>query len=323
LRRRAPPQFPLASESRLGGQMADADLRPMSLGEVLDRTFKLYKNHFWLFTGITALPFFLVLLAEVAIAAFAAVRAPGSPAPPFSPGALGSVIGGGGIVVILYLLMFGAAHAATVFAVSDVYLSRPVSIRGSFARVGWKALRVLLVYVLIILLVGAAFFVVGVLGAIMRSPALIGIGFLLLFVPAIILVCRTAVAVPTAMLENAGAVRSLERSLVLTKGHAAQIFVIFLLVVTFTYVAILIFQVPVMVLMLASLGSHKPPSFGLQMLQHLGEFVSQVLAGPIGTIAFSLMYYNLRVRKEAFDIQHLMTTIGTTANPTLSTPSTV
>jgi hypothetical protein len=30
------------------------------------------------------------------------------------------------------------------------------------------------------------------------------------------------------------------------------------------------------------------------------------LVGPIGTIAFSLMYYNLRVRKEAFDVQHLM-----------------
>jgi hypothetical protein len=303
--------------------MADADLRPMSLGEGLDRTFKLYKNHFWLFTGITALPFFLVLLAEVAIAAFASIRSHGAAAPPISPGALGSVIGGGAVVVILYLLMFGAAHAATVFAVSDVYLSRPVTIRGSFARVGWKALRVLLVYFLIILVVGAAFFMVGMLGAIMRSPGTIALGFLILFVPVLILVCRTAVAVPTAMLENAGAVRSLERSLVLTKGHAMQIFVIFLLVVTCTYVAVLIFQMPIMMLMLVSMGSHRAPGFGLQVLQHLGEFVSQVLAGPIGTIAFSLMYYNLRVRKEAFDIQHLMTTIGTGTNSTLSSPSTV
>jgi hypothetical protein len=61
----------------------------------------------------------------------------------------------------------------------------------------------------------------------------------------------------------------------------------------------------------------------VQVLQHLGAFVSQVLAGPIGTIAFSLMYYNLRVRKEAFDIQHLMSSMDAAANPTLGSPSTV
>src|SRR5262249_43816591 len=98
----------------LGGQMADVDLRPVSLGEVLDRTFKLYKSHFWLFTGITALPFLLVLIAEVVISAMGIGRAPSSSTPPVSAGAIGGMIGGGVVVVLLYLLMFGAAHAATV-----------------------------------------------------------------------------------------------------------------------------------------------------------------------------------------------------------------
>jgi len=307
----------------LGDKMADADLRPMSLGEVLDRTFKLYKNHFWLFTGITALPFFLVLIAEVAIAGFTYAKRSGAATPPLSPGALGGVIGGGVVVGILYLVMFGAAHAATVFAVSDVYLSRPVSIRGSFARVGWKALRVLLVYFLIILIAGGGFFAIIMAGAVMRSPLIMLLAFLLFLIPVFMLVCRTAVAVPTAMLENTGAIRSIERSLALTKGHVMQIFVIFLLVLTFTYVAVLIFQVPVMVWAVAAMAAHREPSFGLQVLQHLGAFVSQVLAGPIGTIAFSLMYYNLRVRKEAFDIQHLMSSMDTTANPALGSASTV
>jgi hypothetical protein len=40
-----------------------------------------------------------------------------------------------------------------------------------------------------------------------------------------------------------------------------------------------------------------------------------VLVGPIGTIAFSLMYYNLRVRKEAFDIQHLMASMTSNSQP--------
>jgi hypothetical protein len=50
-------------------------------------------------------------------------------------------------------------------------------------------------------------------------------------------------------------------------------------------------------------------------LQHVSTFLSQVLVGPIATIAFSLMYYNLRVRREAFDIQHLMTSLDSYPAP--------
>ena len=301
--------------------MADADLRPMSLGEVLDRTFNLYKNNFWLFAGITALPFFLLLIVQVGIAAVssAAANAPVTHAPPFSPGAIGGMIGGGALVMVLYLLMIGAAHAATVFAVSDLYLSRPASIRGSFERVGWKVFRVLAVFFLIGLILAVGFVIVVAFGFAIRSPGLMILGFILLIAPVIILVCRMAVSIPAAMLEDLGAVRAMERSVHLTKGHVMQIFVIFLLVLVATYVAILVLQMPLLILMVTSAAAHKTPSFGLQVLQQLAAFVSQVLVGPIGTIAFSLMYYNLRVRKEAFDIQHLMSSM--TSNPAPNAPS--
>jgi hypothetical protein len=311
--------------------MADADIRPMSLGEVLDRTFNLYKNHFWLFAGITALPFSLLLIAQIAVAAASSVaaKAPVAQAPPFSPGAVGGMIGGGALVLILYFVMIGAAHAATVFAVSDLYLSRPVSIRGSFARVGWKVLRVLAVFLLLglILVVGLA--VIAVFGFVFPTAILKGIGWLSLIlvvgIPVAVLIltailmCRVAVSIPAAMLEDLGAVRALERSVNLTKGHVLQIFAIFLLVLVATYVAVLVLQMPLLILMMTSVAAHQTPSFGLQVLQQLAAFVSQVLVGPIGTIAFSLMYYNLRVRKEAFDIQHLMASMS--ANPEPNAPS--
>lgn len=297
--------------------MANADLRPMTLGEVLDRTFNLYKNHFWLFVGIAALPFSLLLIVQVGIAAVssAAANAPVARATPFSPGAIGGMIGGGALVMVLYFLMIGAAHAATVFAVSDLYLSRPTSIRGSFERVGWKVLRVLLIFILMGLILIVGFVIVAMLGFAIRSPALIGLGFILLIAPVVILMCRMAVSIPAAMLEDLGAVRAMERSVHLTKDHVMQIFVIFLLVVVATYVAILVLQMPLLILMMASTLAHKTPSFGLQVLQQLAAFVSQVLVGPIGTIAFSLMYYNLRVRKEAFDIQHLMASMTSNSAP--------
>jgi hypothetical protein len=301
--------------------MADADLRPMTLGEVLDRTFSLYKNHFWLFAGIAALPFSLLLLVQIAIVivGLGSTTTPTTHTPPLSAGAIGGMVGGGAAVMILYFLMIGAANAATVFAVSDLYLSRPVSIRGSFAKVGWKVFRVLALFFLIGLIIVVAFAIVGIFAFALRTPVIAVLGFLLLIAPLVIFFCRMAVSIPAAMLEDLGAVRALERSVHLTKGHVMQIFAIFLLVVVATYVAILVLQMPLLILMMASAAAHKTPSLSLQVLQQLAAFVSQVLVGPIGTIAFSLMYYNLRVRKEAFDIQHLMASM--TTNPEPNAPS--
>lgn len=266
--------------------MADVTLRPMTLGQVLDTTFSLYKRNFWLFVGITSIPFLAVLILQVGAAALQLSR----PSPqPASPALASGAIVGGIVFLLAYFLLAGAAQAATIFAVSDLYLGRAATVRGSFRKVGGKAFRVILV----LLLVGLA----------------VGVGFLLLIIPGIILFCRTAVAVPASMLEDTKAVGSIERSMQLTKGFAMQIFLIFLLVWVLSYIALLIFQVPFAYLQGAAAQARQTLSFGMLALEHLSSFLSNVLVGPIGTIAFSLMYYNLRVRKEAFDIQHLMNSL--------------
>ncbi len=283
--------------------MADVDLRPMSLGEVLDRTFNLYKNHFWLFTGITALPFLALLLINVGIAAVQTAKLAGAQAPKGvvlpSPSVIVGAVAGFFLFMLLYLFLLGAAQAATVFAVSDLYLHRTPGLRDCYKRVGLKALRVIAILILVSIVVG--------------------VGFLLLIVPGIILFCRTALAVPVSMLEGSKAIRSIERSMELTKDYAFQVFVIFVMVWVVTSLVTAIFQFPLLFFVFNAARTHQQLSFGMLFLQHLGSFVSQVLAAPIGTIAFSLMYYNLRVRKEAFDIQHLMASLGT--NPAPSAPS--
>jgi hypothetical protein len=277
--------------------MADVDLRPMTLGEVLDRTFKLYKSNFLLFAGITAVPSLVLLIVQLISSwmqteAVRMAQARGGPVPPstnFFLGALAGMI----LFGMVYLLLLGYAQAATVFAVSDLYLGRTPTIGGSYRRVGAKAFRVLLILILVALAVG--------------------VGFILLIIPGFILLCRTAISVPASMLEDSKSIRSIERSMDLTKGHAAQIFVIFLLVWCLSYAVAIIFQLPFMMAAVNAAKTHQTLSFGMQFLEHLAGFASQVLVGPIATIAFSLMYYNLRVRKEAFDIQHLMASLGPSA----------
>lgn len=273
--------------------MADVDLRPMSLGEVLDRTFKLYKSNFWLFIGIIALPFLILLMFNVGMAAVhTSTLKTGGVAGTFGLPTVGVVVGafvGAIVALVIYFGLLGAAQAATVLAVSDLYLGQTPSLMACYKRVGVRAWRVIAILFLV--------------------TVIVIVGFLLLIVPGIMLLCRTSLAVQSAMLEDTNTGRSIERSMELTKGYSWQIFFIFVLVWMLSAMVSAIFQIPVTILMFKAAQTHRALSFAGLFMQHLGSFVSEVLVSPIGAIAFALMYYNLRVRKEAFDIQHLMSAL--------------
>jgi hypothetical protein len=59
--------------------MSTLDLRPLSIGELLDRTFSLYRRNFLLFIGISAIPQLLVLALQLAQIAFTPSRVPVQP----------------------------------------------------------------------------------------------------------------------------------------------------------------------------------------------------------------------------------------------------
>src|SRR5437588_2382824 len=98
-------------------------LRPMTLGELLDRIFFLYRTHFIVFAGIVALPN-LGLLAVQLVMIVARDR--------------GSVLGYMGLLLVLLVtgIVVGAvSQAATVIALSKVYLNRPVTIADAFSTI--------------------------------------------------------------------------------------------------------------------------------------------------------------------------------------------
>jgi hypothetical protein len=273
--------------------MANADLRPMTLGEVLDRMFRLYKDRFWLFTGIMCFPFLLLFCVNVGLVwgARLPVAAVNSGAPPQLPSAttVFAGMGGGLLVIAITFVVTGIGQAATIFAVSDLYLARPTSIRSAFKQVRGHILQVM--------------------GVIFLTGLIVGAGCILLVVPGIILACRTAVAVPAAMLEDATGGTAISRSMDLTKGFAMQVFLIFLLSFALSLGVSLVFQMPFTIMSVIPRPHILP--FGVMVLQQALAFIGQVLIAPIASIAFCLMYYNLRVRKEGFDLEHLMTSLET------------
>jgi hypothetical protein len=46
---------------------------------------------------------------------------------------------------------------------------------------------------------------------------------------------------------------------------------------------------------------------GLAIAAQVAQFLASTLAGPIATVSIALLYYDERIRKEAFDLQYLMT----------------
>lgn len=275
--------------------MADLDLRPLSLGEILDRTFSIYRKNFLLFAGITAIPQLLVLALRLAQTLFITLPAGRAnvPVEQLQAGTSGSLLAvgivGAIVGVIVYFVAYLFAQGGTVFAVSELYLGRPTTIGSSLGRMRGQ--------------LGSLF---GVLT--LNGLAVMG-ALILLIIPGIYVACRLLICVPAALLEDLGPRSSLERSWGLTKDYAGRAFVINLLYVALSYAAALLFTLPFGVAI--ALSAKNPEALRLwSALSHLGEFVAEVLVGPILTIATAVFYYDLRVRKEAFDLQFMMNPTG-------------
>jgi hypothetical protein len=278
--------------------MADLDLRPRSLGEILDRTFSLYRQNFLLFVGITALPQLLTLGLHLG-QAFWGLGTRGGPRamqPSLAVFWLLSALVG----LVVYLVAYLFSQGGTVYAVSDLYLGRSTSIGAALRRMRGE--------------VGNLF------GVTLLNGLAIFAAFIFLIVPGVYLACRLIVCVPAALLENLGPRDSLERSFKLTQDSAGRSFLIYLLYLALLYGAVLLFVAPFLFAM--ALSAKDPAAMQMWLaVSQTGSFVATVLVTPILTIATAVFYYDLRVRKEAFDLQLMMNPVGNVGATTAGVPT--
>jgi hypothetical protein len=94
-------------------------LRPMSTGELMDRTFVLYKRNFKLFVGIASLGPATYLLFQLLTISSASLHGTPRRVNPFSVASLGFGFLGGFLIMLAGVAI---AHAATVKAVAAVHL---------------------------------------------------------------------------------------------------------------------------------------------------------------------------------------------------------
>lgn len=262
--------------------MATTALRPLSLGELLDRSFFLFRKHFLMFVGIAAVPHLVLLACQFANVAF-------------HPAVFGFSVAGSLwslAIMLLYLPVFATSQGATVIAVSKVHLGEQTTVGESLASIKGR-------------IVGLSLIMLGVgIG--------LGVGFLLLLIPGIILGLMWALWLPVTVLEETGLVDSTSRSAELTKGSRGRIFVICFLFVVLIYIVYVLWEVPVLALLgIFSRGYNPlagPPRWFL-IAMPIGSFLTSCLVSPLFTIALTVTYYDQRVRKEGFDLQLMMSSL--------------
>src|SRR5580658_4326837 len=103
-------------EPRAEEPMETVELRPLSLGELLDRTFSLYRRHFWLFVGIMAIPSAFMIPANVLLLSVqgSILNTASSGRPPTvpTPGLIGGIAAG----YLLFTIVFGVVYAIAMGA---------------------------------------------------------------------------------------------------------------------------------------------------------------------------------------------------------------
>jgi hypothetical protein len=65
---------------------------------------------------------------------------------------------------------------------------------------------------------------------------------------------------------------------------------------------------------LGSTAFHGTGIFSREMFDEVLATLGGILFGPITAIALTLVYYDQRVRKEAFDIEHMMSLMAAPGN---------
>ncbi|HEY2704667.1 MAG TPA: hypothetical protein VGL20_13345, partial [Candidatus Dormibacteraeota bacterium] len=194
--------------------------------------------------------------------------------------------------------------AAMSRAVSDRYLDRPASLGTSYQAALGRAGPLLGAILLLLLLVAGltVAVVVGIGVAALLGPAgvvpIIGLG-IAWTVALPVLAVRSTLFAQAIVVEGSGSWAGLRRSWRLTRGFFWRTFALLVVVFLLQSVVGAVIQVPV-ALLIGGLSTGAQQLIG----QALGA-VSSVVVSPLSLIALTLVYYDLRIRKEAFDIEML------------------
>jgi len=235
---------------------------------------------------------------------------------------------------LIYMIGQAFTGAATVYAVSKFHLGEAVTIGesyrntlprfGTVLRIAWN-IYVRFAGAAIATYAGCFGILVGLeawnntLTRASHGTGLVVLGMIIVFVPLAAGLCwmlyiyaRYCMAVPASLMESLAARPALKRSRFLAKGFLRRISLIY----TLMFVMGLVFSTVLWLPARIYTGFRGHSYLVSMLLYNAGSFLASALAGPISTIAVALMYYDQRIRKEAFDLQRMIDSMEHSSQPT-------
>jgi hypothetical protein len=305
----------------------ESNLRPLTLGEILDRTAQLYRTNFLLFAGIYAVYAGVVMVLNVAQIGLTSWLIG-----PHPTGELLLLSGTANLVRgVLIFLFAGAVVAAINRAVAWVHLGTPATIRGAYKSIMPRLGRYLWLMtlttfyicapllLLVVIIPLGIFLIPGIASGGAGSMAAVGLIALvaLLLIPwlvyAILMGLRYSLAVPACVMENLKARDAIRRSIQLSKGARGRIFLLLLLVLVLAFGIGMLTQSFLVVLVIKHQGQIGPVPLAISQII---AFFTNTFLGPIYAAGLTLFYYDQRVRKEGYDVEWMMQAAGLTVPET-------
>lgn len=272
--------------------IARTSLQPMGFMDILDVLFNIYRNHFQMILGICAVYFALALGVNLFIdisTFFFESSSGGNLTIMINPVA-------DWITNIVGLFPIGAL----LFAGAQIYLGREITAGAAFGRVTHRFLSYLGSFLLWILVVG------------LLAITVIGIPFAIYFM------ARWSFYAQAVLIEGTSATRALRRSSELVKGTWWRVFGIVLAIFLLSFMIQTVLQFSLLFLfgftemisgeggtleMFERMFSPKLTAWdnlAAYIIQSCINFFVSSLVLPLVPIGITLLYFDLRVRKEGF-----------------------
>jgi hypothetical protein len=289
-------------------------LRPMSFGEILDSAFSLYRRHFVPLFITALIPMAMVALTSAVIGRNALMPSPDGEFPAQYFGAMFTLLA---VSFIVLTAMMGALTRQ----VAQAWTGAPVSV-GDGYRAGFRSFLPIFASELVLAIIASVvFFVVilavGIVGGIAAATvggagdasslaAAAGVIAVVLatvgFFGAFLFLASYFAFIPAIVLEGAGPLRALGRSMQLARG--ARWRVIGILLTVWLIVFLPTIGVTFLTGGLAVVTNPGAlPSPTAYLFQQVVGGIMSALTYPFMIAALVLLYYDRRVRSEALDVQ--------------------
>lgn len=245
--------------------MSEIAYRPRTIAELVDAGIQLFRRTYRELIGITAIGYVPWIAASTLLERV--WNAPGSVDPDALLAPMGSLL-----LTAMGGVWFAVVSAGCVVVASDAYLGEEPEIGGAIRRAlarGWPIIATSLL-----------------------TWVLAGVGLVLLIVPGLYFFARFSISPAVALLENRGTGESLNRASDLSRDRKLHI----LGALGAAWLIYLAVAVTVGLLVGAT---------GQMALAPVAEAIVSIGISPLIAVVTTVLYYDLRIRAEGFDVELL------------------